>query len=783
MVAQFTLLARCRRFGNTSSEFRVSLTTLVQHTIALMILAQRFTRREGGAVTDPAHARPPRSGSYFTPLSQGGFGVNTAPAPSRVVTRPAVTARAPSSTEPTLSCTLWEDERCIVVQVVVGGHVVARRTDNDWVNSTKLLNMVDGLSRGKRDMFLKNEPDRLVFRRGALHLKGVWLPLEAAARLAREHGLLERLYPLFEPAIVPYLLLPAHRPQTSQLVATARARRALLEAAGDDQAAGSPGAEIQRDMQRRQVALDAVLQRLEEGLRGLPPPQADCHRPTTATTRLQSEAADRRRASSGPMFGHSAGQGATNDMVGGRQRPRSASVAIARRDAIRGSTSTTVSSLGTTRIKRDSDDASSTSSRSSSSSSFSSLEFTPLESDMRKEQVLADSAGARSTRWSPVTSSYTLVLAPDAASTSSASTLHSVPGSRSRTASGVALDADHGPASEADHGVLAVSAEALDDDRLLLLRDSATQDGSFFNELGAVDLVDHTGCCDAWDKATAAAFKTKVVPLLARRRSSELGSSMHPRMQTQKGKGFIRTIVDSVKADGLRRGAYAGLSASILRQMTYSVTRFGVYDELKKRLQARHPVGAPLPVWEMAAAASVAGGLGGLAGNPADVVLVRMTADAGKPVEQRLGYKHCFDGVFRIIREEGASALFRGVGPNCARAVLMNASQLATYDTFKEMILSTGLIGDGIGLYFASSFMAGTVATTVCAPFDVIKTRIMNASGQASISSVIAHSFKHEGMGWMFKGWTPAFIRLSPNTIIVFLTLEELKKLVDKLRA
>lgn len=43
----------------------------------------------------------------------------------------------------------------------------------------------------------------------------------------------------------------------------------------------------------------------------------------------------------------------------------------------------------------------------------------------------------------------------------------------------------------------------------------------------------------------------------------------------------------------------------------------------------------------------------------------------------------------------------------------------------------------------------------------------MNASGQASISTVIAQSFKNEGMSWMFKGWTPAFIRLSPNTIIV----------------
>ncbi|GAA5843824.1 hypothetical protein JCM11251_001813 [Rhodosporidiobolus azoricus] len=263
------------------------------------------------------------------------------------------------------------------------------------------------------------------------------------------------------------------------------------------------------------------------------------------------------------------------------------------------------------------------------------------------------------------------------------------------------------------------------------------------------------------------------------------------RMQTSKGKGFVSTLTDSVKAEGIRRGAYAGLSASILRQMTYSVTRFGIYDELKKRLQARHP-GQAASAGEMALAASIAGAAGGLAGNPADVVLVRMTADAGRPLEKRLGYKHCFDGVFRIVKEEGGSALFRGVGPNMARAVLMNASQLATYDIFKNLILSTGLIGDGLGLYFASSFMAvemltlfssspsqGTVATTICAPFDVIKTRIMNASGQASISGIVAESFKNEGVRWMFKGWTPAWIRLSPNTIIVFMTLENLKKGVD----
>lgn len=91
---------------------------------------------------------------------------------------------------------------------------------------------------------------------------------------------------------------------------------------------------------------------------------------------------------------------------------------------------------------------------------------------------------------------------------------------------------------------------------------------------------------------------------------------------------------------GLRRGAYAGLSASILRQMTYSLTRFGVYDALKARLSADLHPGEQLPAWKMALAASVAGGLGGIAGNPADVILVRMTGDANRKVGERLGYKH-----------------------------------------------------------------------------------------------------------------------------------------------
>jgi dicarboxylate transporter 10 len=44
---------------------------------------------------------------------------------------------------------------------------------------------------------------------------------------------------------------------------------------------------------------------------------------------------------------------------------------------------------------------------------------------------------------------------------------------------------------------------------------------------------------------------------------------------------------------------------------------------------------------------------------------------------------------------------------------------------------------------------------------------------------VIRTSLKNEGAMFMFKGWLPAWTRLQPTTILIFLTLEQLKNGVD----
>ena len=252
------------------------------------------------------------------------------------------------------------------------------------------------------------------------------------------------------------------------------------------------------------------------------------------------------------------------------------------------------------------------------------------------------------------------------------------------------------------------------------------------------------------------------------------------RMQTASARqNMFSLMLKTLREEG-PRGLYVGLTASLLRQMTYSVTRFGAYDQLKEMTQAQNADGRPLGPMQMAMCASAAGAAGGLAGNPADILLVRMTSDVNKKPTERYNYPNAISGLVRMTKDEGVGSLFRGLGPNTVRAVLMNASQLATYDVFKNLLLSSGYFTEGTPLHFSASFMAGTVATTVCSPADVIKSRVMNAAGSGDgILKTLKGDLKKEGVGFLFRGWTPAWMRLSPNTIIVFVVLEKLRLLVD----
>lgn len=230
------------------------------------------------------------------------------------------------------------------------------------------------------------------------------------------------------------------------------------------------------------------------------------------------------------------------------------------------------------------------------------------------------------------------------------------------------------------------------------------------------------------------------------------------------------------------------LSASLLRQLTYSTTRFGLYETLKSSPALAPPSGSTRPKQsQLIPAASVAGIAGGLLGNPADVLNVRMQHDAALPAAQRRNYRHAIHGLQCLVREEGLRGLLKGAGPNSLRAGLMTASQLASYDGFKAWIRGRTGWKDGVGLHLSASILAGFVATTVCSPVDVLKTRVMAesaGSGKAQgVLGLLKGVYEREGIKWMFRGWVPSFVRLGPHTVVTFLFLEQHKRLWRKLKA
>ncbi|RDB28977.1 Mitochondrial dicarboxylate transporter [Hypsizygus marmoreus] len=255
----------------------------------------------------------------------------------------------------------------------------------------------------------------------------------------------------------------------------------------------------------------------------------------------------------------------------------------------------------------------------------------------------------------------------------------------------------------------------------------------------------------------------------------------HSRMQTLEGgsrrPSTLSVIRVSIAQSGFR-SLYAGLTASLMRQMSYSLVRLGTYEELKARLSRDGP---PSTI-RLLLAASLAGGLGGVAGNPADILLVRMTSDSVRPPDKRYGYSNAVSGLISLVKDEGIRGLARGLGPNTARAVLMNASQVGSYDLFKSTLLRNPIpvvdyqLRDNLLLHVIASLLAGTFATTVCSPADVLRSRVMAASCDRGVAHILATSLREEGPRFLFKGWTPAFIRLGPNTVLLFVFYEQLKK-------
>jgi len=273
------------------------------------------------------------------------------------------------------------------------------------------------------------------------------------------------------------------------------------------------------------------------------------------------------------------------------------------------------------------------------------------------------------------------------------------------------------------------------------------------------------------------------LPLVASHCVAINGSTLGIPYATVQYRGILGTLATITREEGFR-AVYNGLNAGLQRQMCFASVRLGMYEPTKRfyqgLLKVKDANGGILDISARIMAGMSTGGMAVLCAQPTDVVKVRMQAQCKNSANAKTVYKGTWQAYKTIFIREGVPGLWRGTLPNVGRNAIVNVSEIVCYDLVKEAILRSELMNDNILCHFSSAVVAGFCATVCASPVDVVKTRYMSsAAGKYSGAFDCAlKTLQKEGAGAFYKGFWPSFSRLVSWNIVMWISYEQLKRVV-----
>ena len=270
------------------------------------------------------------------------------------------------------------------------------------------------------------------------------------------------------------------------------------------------------------------------------------------------------------------------------------------------------------------------------------------------------------------------------------------------------------------------------------------------------------------------------------------------RMQLQgqlgQGRSPYTGVFDALWQVGRRegwRGLQRGLWPSCWWQFSNVSVRFGVYSTAK-RLTGVADDPSPLRKYaESMGLGAISGGFAALASNPFFIVKTRfqsMSTDTALVVGQQHALEGGLGGALSgIVKADGPRGLFRGLSAFAPRVIVASAVQLSTYDVVKESLMRRLGLRDNVGTHAAASMVTGAAVVVAMQPFDFAATRLVNslsASEQGAAGAVftgpmdvIRQTVATEGVLGVYKGVTANYLRFGPYCVLVFIFVEQLRRL------
>jgi len=217
---------------------------------------------------------------------------------------------------------------------------------------------------------------------------------------------------------------------------------------------------------------------------------------------------------------------------------------------------------------------------------------------------------------------------------------------------------------------------------------------------------------------------------------------------------------------------WKGIGAAWMREASYTSLRLGLYGPIKHAMGLKPDSNFVLKF----TAGSLAGALGSIVGNPFDVLKTRMmTSEGAKP--PTLG-----EAAGTLFKAQGIAGFYRGIEANVMRAMVLNGTKMACYDQIKGSIVKSGLVPKGLATQFCAAFGAGFFMACTVAPFDMVRTRLMNQPPDAKIYNgfvdCIVKIVAKEGPGGLYAGFVPIWARFAPTTCLQLVIFEQIKPIL-----
>ncbi|BDA43544.1 probable mitochondrial uncoupling protein 2 [Coccomyxa sp. Obi] len=230
--------------------------------------------------------------------------------------------------------------------------------------------------------------------------------------------------------------------------------------------------------------------------------------------------------------------------------------------------------------------------------------------------------------------------------------------------------------------------------------------------------------------------------------------------------GLLATTTSIVRQEGFL-ALYSGLIPALSRGLFYGGARLGTYGPIKTALGGNKDNNSLL---RNILAGCMSGAFAAAVTNPIDLVKTRLQARDSP-------FRNAADVVRYVVKEQGVSGLWTGTTPSVIRAAALTATQCASYDLAKQWWMRQTGMSDNVATHLGASMLTGLATTTITAPVDLVKTNMfVGGRRYKSVLHCAMMIVKEDGPMGLLKGWTAQYIRLGPQTMVIFVVMEQLRR-------